>query len=233
MTFDLSPEQAAAQARARELAVEHLAPAAGDIDRSGQVPASILERMARLDLQNADRLTALLAIEELAAASPAAAAQAAFGDGASTPGFAGLRGVARVERPEPRHYFCMAAVCVGIGRAALTEALRAARARGDRPAGEPAAPPHWALADAATDVDAARLLLHAQASGSALSPPGVLVNAAAAAMRAVDAALRIVGADGYASGGLLERCTRDARAAMLVLGGEDPIRQLAADALLG
>jgi alkylation response protein AidB-like acyl-CoA dehydrogenase len=234
MTFDLSPEQAADQARARELAAAHLAPAADAIDRGGRVPTAILEMMAGLDLHtgDGDRLTALLVVEELAAVSASAAARAALGNGPDA-GLAGLRGVARVERPEPRHYLLMAAVCIGIGRAALSEALRAARARGDRPAGEPGDPPHWALADAATDVDAARLLLHAEASGSALSPAAVLVNAAAAATRAVDAALRIVGVNGYAAGGALERCGRDARAAVLLFGGEDPLRRLAADTLLG
>jgi alkylation response protein AidB-like acyl-CoA dehydrogenase len=81
-------------------------------------------------------------------------------------------------------------------------------------------------------VDAARLLLHAAAAGEGSSGASVLVFAAGAATRAVDAALRVVGPEGYRPGTVLERCARDARSASLVLGSEDRTRQAAADALL-
>ena len=126
----------------------------------------------------------------------------------------------------------MAGVCLGIGRAALNEALRAARARGDRPAGEPADPPHWALADSATDIEGARLLVHAAAAGAGATAAAAFVHAANAATRAVDAALRLVGPDGFGPGSLLERAARDVRSAGLVLGSEDRARRVAADALL-
>ena len=170
-------------------------------------------------------------IEELARGSASAAARAAL-DAACPSVLAGLRGVPQVSAPEDRHHLAIAAVCLGIGRAALDQAIDTAKARGDRPAGDPADPPHWALADAATEIDAARLLLHAAAAGRGLSAPAALVHAATAVGHAVDASLRIVGGDGYGPGSVLERCARDARAAWLVLGTEDGTRRLAADALL-
>lgn len=232
MTFDLSSEQAAALARARDVAAT-LSAAAASIDQAASVPAEVRNAIAALDLwAGGDAVTALLVIEELAAASPSAAAVGALGADGAPADLAGLRGVPLVTAPEPRHYLAMGAVCLGIGRAALGEAIDVARGRGDRPAGEPSDPPHWALADAATDVDAARLLLLAAAAGTELPAPAAMVHAAAAAARAVDAALRIVGAEAYRPGTVLERSARDVRAAWLILGTEDGTRRAAADALL-
>jgi alkylation response protein AidB-like acyl-CoA dehydrogenase len=59
-----------------------------------------------------------------------------------------------------------------------------------------------------------------------------LVFAGGAAARAVEAALRIVGAEAYRPGSVLERCSRDVRAAALMCGGEDAVRLGAADGLL-
>jgi alkylation response protein AidB-like acyl-CoA dehydrogenase len=171
-------------------------------------------------------------IEELAAASGAVAVAAALGLGGPPAGFAGLRGARLAAAAGDREHLAIAAVCLGLGQAAVAEAVEAARGRGDRPAGDPGAPPHWALADAATEVEAARLLVHAAAMRRGMPAEAVLVRAAAAAIHAADAALRIVGAAGYEAGSVLERCVRDARAAYLVLGTEDRIRERAADALL-
>ena len=232
MTFDFSPEQIDQRDRARQTAVQRLAPMAASIDASGEVPAPVLATLSSLNIWGDDMVSAVLMIEELAAVSAAGAAQAALGVSGPPAGLAGLSGVPAIRAPESRHYLALAAVCLGIGKAAVGEALAAARARGDRPAGEPGDPPHWALADAATEVDAARLLVHQTAAGRGLSAAAVFVHAAAAANRAVDAAVRIVGADGYRPGSVLERCLRDARAAWLVLGTEDQVRRTAADALL-
>lgn len=230
MTFDLSPEQTAAQGRAREVAA---ALVAASIDQAAAVPADVRSAIAGLNLWAGDAVTAMVVIEELAAASPSAAAVGALDVDGAPADLAGLRGVPRVTAPEPRHYLAMGAVCLGIGRAALTEAIGVARGRGDRPAGEPADPPHWALADAAADVDAARLLLLAAAAGAGLPAPAALAQAATAAGRAVDAALRVVGPEAYRPGSVLERSARDVRAAWLILGTEDGTRRAAADALLG
>jgi alkylation response protein AidB-like acyl-CoA dehydrogenase len=232
MTFDLTPEQAELQTRARELAATVVAPAASQIDQSGEIPGAVLGAVAALRIPQHDATSAMLMIEEVAAASGAVAVAAALGLDGPPAGFAGLRGVRWAPARGDRDHLAMAAVCLGLGRAAVAEATAAARRRGDRPAGDPGAPPHWALADAATAVDAARLLVHAAAMRGGLPAEAVMVYAANAAIHAADAAIRIVGADGYQAGSLLERCERDARAACLVLGTEDSIRQRAADALL-
>lgn len=232
LTFDLSPRQLAAQVRARDVAAI-VAAAADQIDRTAEIPAEVRAAIASLALWDGDDpVASMLVIEELAVASPAAAAAGSLATDAAGADLAGLRGAPRVAAPGDRHYLAIGAVCVGIGRAALSEAIQAARARGDRPAGEPADPPHWVLADAATEVDAARLLLLAAATGDGLPAPAAMVHAATAAGRAVDAALRVVGPDAYRPGSVLERSTRDARAAWLILGTEDGARRTAADALL-
>ena len=94
----------------------------------------------------------------------------------------------------------------------------------------PDAPPHWLLADAATDVDAARLLvLHATGSDG----PAVLLAAASAAVRAADVAQRLNEAsDDQDGSATIERLARQARALLSVVGGEDALRRRAADALL-
>jgi hypothetical protein len=231
MTFDLAPELSAQQLRARELSATILAPAAHEIDQSGVLPPGVRSALDELGIAAADRLRLVVTVEEIAVSSASAAALAALEAGPSA-GLAGLRGAPRVDHPGDRQYLVVAAVCLGIGRAALAEALRAARARGDRPAGEPGDPPHWALADAATEMDGARLLVHASAEGAEVPPAAAFVHAAGAAARAVDAALRLVGPGGYAPGSVLERTARDARSAWLLLGSEDHSRRVAADALL-
>lgn len=232
MTFELSPEVTSLQTNARDLAETILRPAASAIDEKGAVPASVSDAVAALGLTGAPLLARVVAIEELAVASAASAAAAALStDGLGT--CAGLRGVSRVPDAGPDQQLAMAAVCLGIGRAAVETALGAAKARGDRPGGDASAPPHWALADAATEMDAARLLVRASAAGQGLSSAAVLVFASGAAVRAVDAALRIVGPEGYGPGTILERLARDARAATLIVGTEDSTRRAAADALLG
>lgn len=231
MTFDLSPTLKAAQSRAREAAESVVAPVAGAIDRDGGIPPAVQSAIDELGVAAASPLAAVLMIEEIAAASPAVAAMAGLGHGAPAD-LAGLRGVPRVAQPGDREFLAMAAVCLGIGRAAVAEALAAARARGDRPSGEPADPPHWTLADAATEVEGARLLVQASATGPGVPAAAAFVHAARAAARAVDAALRVVGPDGYRPGSRLERAARDVRSAPLVLGSEDAARRAAADVLL-
>ena len=201
------------------------------IEEQGGLPASVKTALDGVGLQQADPLALVVAVEEIAAASATAAALACL-DGGPSGDFAGLRGVPRQEEAGDRQYLTLGAVCLGIGRAALTEALNAARLRGDRPAGEPSGPPHWALADAATEMDGARLLVHAAASGAGVSAAAAFVHAGGAATRAVDAALRLVGSDGFRTGSVLERAARDVRSAWLVLGSEDEARRLAADTLL-
>jgi len=231
MTFDLTPAQTQRLSDFRALAAR-LAPLAASIDETGRIPDDVERQMAVADVWAGTWLDAVLALETLAAASASVAAHVGLGIAGTGPGLAGLRGVAPIATPSERQQLALAAVCLGLGRAALDEALAATRARGDRPAGEPDAPPHWMLADAATEMDAARLLVHAAADGQGVGTPAALVFAGAAAARAVEAALRIVGADGYRVGSVLERCSRDVRAARWMFGAEDALRMQAADGLL-
>ncbi len=232
MTFDLPSALESRLSTVRAFATGPLAAAASDIDRTGVVPGDIQRQLDALHVWQDDALTAVVLLEELAAGSAAAAARLALGQTADGEGLAGLRGVQVVDQPSDKQCLGLAAVCVGIGRAALDVALSTARARGDRASGEPGDPPHWALADAATEVDAARLLLRATASGEGLDGAGVLVHAGGAAQRAVDAMVRVLGPSSWQPGSVLERCARDSRAALLVAGTEDAARQRAADRLL-
>lgn len=232
MTFDLTPEQSQRLSEFRTLAASHLAPAAAAIDATGTMPDDLVQRLDAAGVWAHTPLDAVLAIETLAAASASAAARVGLQNGSGNGALAGLRGVAPVEAPTGQQQLAMAAVCLGLGRAALEDAIAVTRQRGDRPAGEPGDPPHWMLADAATDVDAARLLVHAAADGQGTGAAAALVFAGGAAARAVDAALRIVGVEGYRPGSVLERCSRDVRAAALIVGTEDATRRQAADALL-
>ncbi len=232
MTFDLTPAQTQRLSDFRALAARLLAPAAADIDATGRVPDDVLQQLEQAGVWAHTALDAVLALEALATASASAATRVALGPAEGGEGLAGLRGVAPIQAPTERQQLAMAAVCLGLGRAALDQALVVTRRRGDRPAGEPGAPPHWLLADAATEMDAARLLVHAAADGQGTGPAAALVFACGAAGRAVEAALRVVGAEAYRQGSVLERCSRDVRAAALLCGAEDATRLQAADALL-
>ena len=231
MPFDLTPEQDARLSAVRAFAVTSVASAAASIDRSGRIPDDLAGALEAIGVWNQELLDAVLAIEEIAAVSAGVAARAVLG--AEGESLAGLRGVSPVTVPTEQQQLGMAAVCLGIGRAALDEALTVARNRGDRATGAPADAPHWALADAATEMDAARLLVRAAALGGGSGAAAAFVYAAGAASRSVEAALRIIGASGYEAGSVLERCSRDIRAALLILGTEDVARRTAADALLG
>jgi len=232
MTFDLTPEQDARLAAIHEFAAITVAPVAAAIDRAGEIPGDLARAVDALGLWSHTPLDAVIAIEELAAVSGSVAARAVLGAGTDG-SLAGLRGVGPASAATGPQQLGIAAVCLGIGRAALHDALNVTRSRGDRATGEPADAPHWVLADAATEIDAARLLVRSAALGLGVGAAAALVYAGGAASRAVDAALRIVGAAAYQPGSALERCSRDIRAALLILGTEDVARRTAADTLLG
>jgi alkylation response protein AidB-like acyl-CoA dehydrogenase len=127
------------------------------------------------------------------------------------------------------------AAALGVAQSALDAALAdlkqsAARAGdGDKP--------HWAVADAATELDAARLLTYRAAllpEGEARTTAAAMARllATAAASRAVGVALRLAGPAGFAAEGVLDRLARDARALTLIGGGEDAQRATAAAGLL-
>ncbi len=203
MTFDLTPEQLALVANARSATA---------------LPAHALD--------------AVLVVEELATSDPAHGARVGFEGvggttGAAAEPLAGLDGSESALASIPagnrtRARLMAAAVALGIGRAAIAHAIASMRRTGVKPGPDERAP-HWAFADGATDVAAARLLTyHAAQVLDRGEEAGTLIArahalAAAAAAHAVDAAIRIEGAAGYVKGGLLERLSRDARTLQLIL----------------
>ena len=106
-----------------------------------------------------------------------------------------------------------AAAALGIGRAAIAHAREWMLAHGVKP-GPDETVPHWAFADGATQVAAARMLTYqaAQMLDRGEDAVGAISRAhtfaADAAQRAVDAAIRIVG---YTRGSVLERFSADVR----------------------
>lgn len=115
-----------------------------------------------------------------------------------------------------------AATALGIGRAAVAHALAFMKAN-DVKAGLDTTVPHWAFADGATEVEAARLLTYSAAQAVDRGEPSeplvarVLDFAARAAQQAVDAAIRVEGVAGYSKGSLLDRLARDARTLQVTL----------------
>ena len=203
MTFDLTPEQHALVATAKHL--------------------------ASLPTKAAD---AVLIIEARATDDPAEAARFGFeGAGGKShatasllPGLSGSES-ALASIPESNRLLARliaAAVALGVGRTAIDHAVAALKKLEIKPGPETAVP-HWALADGATEVAAARLLTYSAAQSfdrGERSPDLVsraLEFASNAALRAVDAAIRVEGVGGYTKNGLLERLSRDARTLQVIL----------------
>lgn len=250
MTFELSTEQQALQTRARAVAAEQIAPIAAAVDANAAIPATLNLG----DLLSASRtpLETVVVIEELAVASAAVVVaiglQTAGVDSAvagADPQRAGLRGLGAIDAElqtlpaagAARAQLVLAAVAVGIGRAAVDEALATMRAAGDRPGGNADERPHWILADTATEIEGARLLTlkAAQAVERGVGQADARlakVFAAEIAERAVAAAVRMLGPEGYRRGTVIERLARDARAITMLGGTPDTDRAIVADATL-
>jgi hypothetical protein len=240
MTFDLDPSATAARDRARTAAMA-LADAAAGVDADGVI-APAARQLARAALPPpAERLGWVLSVEELAAVSGSLAVEAALaGDPDATSPvrrpWMGLRGAdldtARASATSEPGALAVAAVLIGLARAALDAALaamRAARTETSRPEQL-----HWTAADAATELDAARLLLWraALAPGQPAASAMARMQARAAAEAVVAAARRVLGADAGAAGAVLDRICRDVATATLVFGGADREEAAVADAVL-
>jgi len=237
MTFDLSPEQQAAREAAEAFARDHVGPVAAAIDESGRIDGELLRQLhAVAERARTDGVMLVTVVEELAAVSASAAAASVLGSHTNDTGAPGLRGLLPSTAADARSRLVMAAVALGIGRAAINGALDSLRESARK--AEDHEKPHWAVADAATEVAAARLLalqaaqaLSGDADAAALVALAKLA-AARAAQLAVDVALRITGPAGFARGTLLERLSRDARAVSLLYGTEEDLRATAAGTVL-
>jgi butyryl-CoA dehydrogenase len=140
----------------------------------------------------------------------------------------------------------IAAQALGVGTAALREALQHARAREafGQPIGNFQAI-QWMLADIATELDAARMLT-LKAAGSvgrslrAGDPAGTRtvdasmakLFASEAAHRAADKAMQILASKGYRRGSVVERLFRDVRATEIYQGTSEVQRMVIAEHIL-
>jgi alkylation response protein AidB-like acyl-CoA dehydrogenase len=237
MTFEFTPDQQAFHARARAAARAIDEATAAAIDEQEAIPEPVCRAIADAigDLFAAGDVCAAAAIEELGARSAGVAIALGLGragDVMATPhAWPGLRGAGpavrdAVEANRPRAArvrLVVAATAVGVARAAVEHAVAAMKAAGIRPGGDEPTP-YWTLADAATEVDAARLLTARAAEAlerreatadDALTRAWRL--AAAAAERAVAAAIDVAGPGAYERGAVLERLGRDARTLAVIL----------------
>ena len=233
MTFELSADDVAERDRARTFANSRVQPQAGDVDRTASIPPVLAAEATALITGAAGALRRAIVVEELATASGAVALAALDGDGNHV-GLPGLRG-GSLPTDSPSAQLSLAAVALGLGQSAINQALAELR---QASVGVGSEKPHWIVADAATDLEAARLLTRSAArvvdsnQGGQASIAIARLMASSAARTAVDAAVRIAGPRGYREGSLLERLTRDVRAISLLLGTEEDHRSRAAEELL-
>ncbi len=140
----------------------------------------------------------------------------------------------------------IAAQALGVGAAALREALQHAKAREafGQPIGNFQAI-QWMLADIATELDAARMLtlkaagsvgrsLHAgdRVGTRAVDASMAKLFASEAAHRAADKAMQILASKGYRRGSVVERLFRDVRATEIYQGTSEVQRMVIAEHIL-
>jgi butyryl-CoA dehydrogenase len=129
----------------------------------------------------------------------------------------------------------IAAQALGIGQAALDEAIAHAKAREQfgRPIAQFEAI-QWMIADAATELDAARMLMWKAASVKdrgetrPLESSMAKLAASEAAHGAADKAMQVLASAGYRRGSVVERLFRDARATEIYQGTSEAQRMIIA-----
>ena len=137
----------------------------------------------------------------------------------------------------------IAAQALGVGQAALSEALAYAKTHEQfgQPIGNYQAI-QWMLADMATDLDAARMLTlkaadsrgrHVASDAVTLDASMAKLFASEAAHRAADKAMQILASRGYRRGSVVERLFRDVRATEIYQGTSEVQRMVIAEHILG
>ncbi len=129
----------------------------------------------------------------------------------------------------------IAAQALGVGQAALDEAVAYARRREafGQPIGNFQAI-QFQLADLATDLEAARMLMWKAADARDRAPRATVeaamakLQASEAAHRAADRAMQILASEGYRRGSTIERLFRDVRAAEIYQGTSEVQRMIIA-----
>ena len=133
----------------------------------------------------------------------------------------------------------IAAQALGVGAAALKEALHHAKSREafGQPIGNYQAI-QWMLADIATELDAARMLTLKAAdsrqreANATLDASMAKLFASESAHRAADKAMQILASKGYRRGSVVERLFRDVRATEIYQGTSEIQRMVIAEHLL-
>jgi len=133
----------------------------------------------------------------------------------------------------------IAAQALGVGQAALDEAITYAKQREafGQPIGNFQAI-QFQLADLATDLEAARMLMWSAADARDRAPRArfeaamAKLQASEAAHRAADRAMQILASEGYRRGSRIERLFRDVRAAEIYQGTSEVQRMIIAEHLL-
>jgi butyryl-CoA dehydrogenase len=134
----------------------------------------------------------------------------------------------------------IAAQALGVGEAALDEALAYSKQR--RTFGQPISTYQaiqWMLADMATELDAARMLTWKAATAKAtqerisLEASMAKLYASEAAHRAADKSMQILASAGYQRGSRVERLFRDVRATEIYQGTSEVQRMIIAANVLG
>lgn len=133
----------------------------------------------------------------------------------------------------------VAAQALGIGEAAIAEAVAFAKTR--RTFGQPIASYEaiqWMLADVATELEAARMLTWKAADAkdrqerSRVESSMAKLAASEAAHRAADKAMQIMASAGYRRGSTIERLFRDVRATEIYQGTSEAQRMIIAQGIL-
>ena len=133
----------------------------------------------------------------------------------------------------------IAAQALGIGQAAFDEALAHAKRRQTfgRPIGRYQAV-QWMLADMATELEAARMLMYRAAFAkdtqdrSTVEAAMAKLYASEAAHRAADKAMQVLASAGYRRGSTVERLVRDVRATEIYQGTSEVQRMVIAAGVL-
>jgi acyl-CoA dehydrogenase len=134
----------------------------------------------------------------------------------------------------------IAAQALGIGEAAIAEAIAFAKQR--QTFGQPIAnyqAVQWMLADAATELAAARMLTWKAADAkdrqerATVEASMAKLAASEAAHRAADRAMQILASAGYRRGSVVERLFRDVRATEIYQGTSEAQRMIIAAGVLG
>jgi len=133
----------------------------------------------------------------------------------------------------------IAAQALGIGEAAISEAIRFAKER--QAFGQPIAnyqAIQWMLADAATELEAARMLTWKAADAKdrqervRLEASMAKLAASEAGHKAADKAMQILASAGYRRGSVVERLFRDVRATEIYQGTSEAQRLIIAAGIL-